>query len=173
MLYVRLSKALYGLLQSALLFYRKLRSELEDYGFTVNPYDPCVANKMINGEQMTVTWYFDELKISHMDSNEVMKCIDYFKKIYGNRMTIHRGKVHDYLGMDLDFSTAKTLKIGMIKYIKKIHEDFPEEIKSATATPASEHLFTVRKDNKEKLLPEEQALAFHHSCPTTIPQCTC
>ena len=55
MLYVRLSKALHGLLQSALLFYRKLCSELEDHGFTVNPYDPCVANKMINGKQMTVT----------------------------------------------------------------------------------------------------------------------
>ena len=44
MLYVRLSKALYGLLQSVLLFYRKLRTELEDFGFAVNPYDPCVAN---------------------------------------------------------------------------------------------------------------------------------
>ena len=86
MLYVRLSKALYGLLQSALLFYRKLRSELEDHGFTVNPYDPCVANKMINGEQMTVTWHVDDLKISHMDSNEVTKCIEHFKKIYGNRI---------------------------------------------------------------------------------------
>ena len=39
MLYVCLSKALYGLLQSALLFYKKLRSELEDNRFTVNPYD--------------------------------------------------------------------------------------------------------------------------------------
>ena len=66
MLYVRLSKALYlyGLLQSALLFYRKLRSELEDHGFTVNPYDPCVANKIINGKQMTVTWHVDNRKIS-------------------------------------------------------------------------------------------------------------
>ena len=45
MLFVRLSKALYGLLQSVLLFYRKLRAELEDFGFTVNPYDPCVAEK--------------------------------------------------------------------------------------------------------------------------------
>ena len=78
-------------------------------------------------------------------------------------MTIHRGKVHNYLGMDLDLSTPKTLKIGMIKYIKKIHEDFPEEIKLAADTPAAEHLFTVRKDNKDKLLPEEQALAFHHT----------
>ena len=81
MLYVCLSKALYGLLQSAPLFYRKLRSELEAYGFTVNPYDPCVANKMINGKQMTVPWHVDDLKISHMDSNEVPKCIEHFKKI--------------------------------------------------------------------------------------------
>ena len=40
MLYVRLSKALYGMLRAALLFYKRLRSELEDMGFEVNPYDP-------------------------------------------------------------------------------------------------------------------------------------
>ena len=54
MLYVCLSRALYGVLQSALLFYKKLRAELEDYGFEVNPYDPCLANKVVNGSQMTV-----------------------------------------------------------------------------------------------------------------------
>ena len=36
MLYVRMSKALYGLLKSALDFYNKLRSNLEDNGFIVN-----------------------------------------------------------------------------------------------------------------------------------------
>ena len=45
MLYVRLNKALYGMLQAALLFYKRLRRWLEDAGFEVNPYDPCVANK--------------------------------------------------------------------------------------------------------------------------------
>ena len=35
-LYVRLLKALYGLLRSALLFYKKLRADLEDMGFEVN-----------------------------------------------------------------------------------------------------------------------------------------
>ncbi len=39
-LYVKLQKALYGLMRGSLLFYRKLRKELEDYGFVVNPYDP-------------------------------------------------------------------------------------------------------------------------------------
>ena len=36
-LYVRVLKALYGLLRSALLFYKKLRGELEKMGFEVNP----------------------------------------------------------------------------------------------------------------------------------------
>jgi len=48
MLYVQMNKALYSLLQSALLFYKKLRKDLEGYGFKINPYDPCVANAMIN-----------------------------------------------------------------------------------------------------------------------------
>ena len=95
---------------------------MEEFGFEVNPYDPCVANKMINGSQMTMTWHVDDIKISHKDSREVTKCIEHFRKIYGDRMTIHCGKVHDYLGMDLDFSSNKVLKIGMIKYLKKILE---------------------------------------------------
>jgi hypothetical protein len=53
-LYLRLQKALYGMMKSALLFYRKLVAELRDMGFEINPYNPCVANKMVNGTQMTV-----------------------------------------------------------------------------------------------------------------------
>ena len=45
MLYVKLSKALYGMLRSALLFYKKLASELIKMGFEINPYNPCVAKK--------------------------------------------------------------------------------------------------------------------------------
>jgi hypothetical protein len=39
-LYVQLYKSMYGLLRSALLFYRKLRAELEAFGFIINPYNP-------------------------------------------------------------------------------------------------------------------------------------
>ena len=61
MLYVRLSKYLYGMLRAALLFYKRLRSDLENMVFEVNPYDPCVANKMSNGHQMTIYWHVDDL----------------------------------------------------------------------------------------------------------------
>ena len=54
MLYVKLTKAIYGMLRSAMLFLKNLRVHLEVKGFEVNPYDPCVANKLVNGSQMTV-----------------------------------------------------------------------------------------------------------------------
>ena len=72
-LYLEILKALYGMLVSSLLFYRKLRKDLEELGFKVNPYDICVANKWINGKQFTVLWHVDDLKISHKDKTEVDK----------------------------------------------------------------------------------------------------
>jgi hypothetical protein len=163
MLYVRLSKALYGLLQSALLFYKKFVGDIEKYGFVVNPYDPCVANKTVNGSQMTVTWHVDDGKVSHKDPNEVTKFLVYLAKIYGPKLTVTRGKVHDYLGMDLDYASKKELKVVMIKYLKKVMTDFPEAITSTAATPAADHLFDIRDEEEAKWLPEEQAQAFHRS----------
>ena len=34
---------------------------------TVNPYDPYVANKIVNGSQCTVVWHINDLKVSHKD----------------------------------------------------------------------------------------------------------
>ena len=47
MLYLELLKSLYGMLIASLLFYHNLRKDIEAIGFKINPYDPCVANKMI------------------------------------------------------------------------------------------------------------------------------
>ena len=30
-------------------------------------HDPCVANKMVNGTQMTIRLHVDDLMISHLD----------------------------------------------------------------------------------------------------------
>ena len=51
MLYVQLKKVLYGTLQAALLFWKFLLETLQEWGFTLNPYDKCVANKNIEGKQ--------------------------------------------------------------------------------------------------------------------------
>jgi hypothetical protein len=82
-LYLRLQKALYGMMKSALLFYRKLVAELHNMGFEINPYDPCVANKMVNGTQMTVRWHVDDLMISHTSQDDIMAFVKKIKDIYG------------------------------------------------------------------------------------------
>ena len=67
-LYMHIMKAIYGMRVSVMLFYKKLVKDLKQYGFIVNPYDPCVANKIVEGKQLTVSWHVDDLKSSHKDS---------------------------------------------------------------------------------------------------------
>jgi len=37
----------------------------------LNPYDKCVVNKKINGEQCTIIWHVDDLKLSHVEKKVV------------------------------------------------------------------------------------------------------
>ena len=37
-----------SMLQSSLLYYKKFRNDIKSIGFEVNPYDPCVANRIVN-----------------------------------------------------------------------------------------------------------------------------
>jgi len=78
-------------------------------------------------------------------------------------MSMTRGKVHEYLGMDLDYTSDKCVNISMIKYIDKVIKDFPEKITTKSATLASDHLFDILGDDPGKLLPEEQAQDFHYT----------
>jgi hypothetical protein len=82
-LYVALKKALYGTLKAALLFWKKLTSKLKEWGFTINPYDSCVANKEINGSQCTILWHVDDLKISHVDADVVTSIIKLVSQEFG------------------------------------------------------------------------------------------
>ena len=55
------------MLVSAILVYHKLTKALLSYSFELNPYDPFVANKMVNSEQPTICWHVDDLKSSRID----------------------------------------------------------------------------------------------------------
>jgi hypothetical protein len=76
LIYLTLTKALYGTLQAALLFWQNLSSQLKEWGFVINPYDFCVANKTTNCKQCTVVWHVDDLKISHVDPKVVTTILD-------------------------------------------------------------------------------------------------
>ena len=85
-------------------YYKKIVADLKSTGLIINPYDPCVANIMVNGNHMTITWHIYDLKISRIDAYEATKVIYWMKGIYIIHMKEYHGKKYDYLGMDLDFS---------------------------------------------------------------------
>ena len=162
MMYVRLSKALYGMLRADILFYKILSIDLENMGFKINPYDPYLANKMVDGHQMTICWHVDYLKVSHKDNNAVTALAENPAELYGPKTTVSCRKVHKYLGMDINWdSVPGTMIVSMIKYLHKLIEEFPEVLQGTKASPSGDHLFTVIEDVKRNILPEEQARQFH------------
>ena len=106
-LYVQLEKAVYGMMKSALFSYRKLVANLLSIGYTISPYDPCVANKVINDKQLTICWHIDNLFIGHVNPAVVTSFLDWLAARYNThdiKLNVVRGPTHDYLGMNLDFS---------------------------------------------------------------------
>ena len=82
---------------------------LEAYGFQLNLYYPRVAKNSINGKQTTVVWHVDNLKLSHVEIFDTTNLSGYLSTVYGG-LTVHRGKVHAYLGMDLNYSKKGVVK---------------------------------------------------------------
>ena len=96
-LYVQIPQPIYGMLVSAMLFYHKLTKALLSYSFELNPYNPCVVNKMVNSEQLTICWHVEDLKSSHIDpkvNNEFLQWIkDMFRQLREVEAT--QGPLHD------------------------------------------------------------------------------
>ena len=78
--------------------------------FTINPYDKCVANKVIDGKQCAIVWYVDDNKISHEDPEVVTRVINLMKEHFGD-LTISRGNRHMFLGMNVTINPRKSVEI--------------------------------------------------------------
>lgn len=158
-LYFRLIKALYGCVQSALLFYKHLRKTLEDFGFIANPYDTCVFTRDFNGKQCTICTHVDDLKISCVDANAVEAVIQELTRVY-KKIAIHRERVLDYLGMELDYTTPGKVKISMTRSIEATLKEHDVNSKGNKVTsPASTNLFNV--DKNASLLNKSDRDIFH------------
>ncbi len=99
------------------LFPKQLVKDLTSIGFKINAYDPCVANKIINGKQMTILWHVDDLKILHVEDMGVTSMLDGWNQSE-ERSGPHQGKTYTYLGINLDYTSPGEVKISMDDYLK-------------------------------------------------------
>ena len=161
-LYLQLKKALYGCIKSAILWYECFVECLEGLGFELNPYDHCIANKIINGEQCTIAWYVDDCKISHVDKKVVDEILKKLEERFGE-VTVTRGKKHTYIGMDIDFLSEGRVSIVMKDHLLECIEAFEatgESIDHFAVTPAAHNLFEI--DATSPILSKEQSELYHH-----------
>jgi isocitrate dehydrogenase kinase/phosphatase len=56
-------------------------------------------------------------------------------------MTIHCGKIHDYLGMMLDSSQSRKFIIRMKKYLEEVMKHLLKDTSKTALSPAAEQLF--------------------------------
>ena len=161
-LYVRMLKALYGMLTASLLYYKKFKKDIEEIGFQLNPYEPCVANRTIGNKQHTITWHVDDIKSSHIDPKVNDNFHEWLEKTYGEdgigKVKSTRGKKHEYLAMRFDFNRKGKVGLDMTDYIKQMVNEFPYAI-TKTMVSWNENLFKVNEN--ESTLNEEKKKVFH------------
>jgi hypothetical protein len=119
---------------------------------------------MVNGHQLTVSWHVDDLKVSHKDPviiDNFILC--WVKKQYGSigEVKVTHGKIHEHLGMKLDFSRKGQVMIDMRDYVETMRQAFPQEelVGKKVSSPWNDNLFKV--DEKSQPSEKSQAEQFH------------
>ena len=152
---VRLKRALYGCVQSARLWFEKLRATLIEFGFESNPYDLCTFNKEVGGKQVTVAFHVDDLLITSESDDSITLLINYLRSKFKG-VTEMRGAVHGYLGMRITVRND-CIEVDMSGYIDKIMKD-RDSIKK-TNNPSGPSLMDESKESV--LLNERSQKVFH------------
>jgi Reverse transcriptase (RNA-dependent DNA polymerase) len=160
---VELDQALYGCIESALLWYKELSSFLGSIGFTPNPYEKCILNKDESGHQTTIAIYVDDLLITSTKPSHAEAVVISLRDKY-KELKVTQGKVHNYLGMVMDFSKPPYVIInqtGMIEdIVSKVtatgHFNIPS---TGPKSPAIEQLFESSADSPP--LSDEHKATFH------------
>jgi hypothetical protein len=101
--------------------------------------------------------------------------IDWLRRDYesifedgSGEMKVHRGKIHEYLGMTLDFSVKGQVKITMLKYVKDMIDswdkvskyDKSKKIMKKSSSAAPDNLFKI--DESAKKLNDVKRASFHN-----------
>ena len=143
---VRLDRALYGCVESALLWYNHISDTLAAIGFEKNKYDQCVYNMLKEGVQCTIVLHVDDLFVTCREKKIIDMVLAKLKEKYGETNE-SRGNRHNYLGMVFDFTEPGMCEISMPGFEQALFDS--ESTYRRAATPATDNLFEVCGESEE------------------------
>ena len=76
----------------------------------------------MDNKQFTIVFHVDDMKLSHINKLFVTNIIRQLEAVYAklDPMKMTRGKVHQNLGMTIDYRSKGKLRATMYDFIKKI-----------------------------------------------------
>ena len=127
-----LIKAVYGTLLGEIIFYNKLSKDLIDHEFVKNKNNMCTFNKMVNGEQITVQFYVDDLKVSHKEESVLDGFLGDLRSEFGqeDKLTENNGLVHEYLGITIGYSIAGKVVFAILDYLEDVIVEAAKDLKN-------------------------------------------
>lgn len=97
-------------------------------------------------------FHIDDVILTHLYPQVVTEYIKRLDVIYGKKdpLTVTRGKVHDYLGMMIDFRMEDRYSFTQCDTVKKFWMSLSEDLhRPCKSTPAPDGLFKVDKDSEK------------------------
>jgi hypothetical protein len=126
----KLKKALYGCVQSARLWYEKLKRVLQGLGFKINPYDQCVFNKVMNGKQLTVCVYVDDLLATSAAQANLIWLRDELAKVF-KKVKYSDGDELQFVSLEIHQRDGQ-IDVRMDGYISSLLEEWGGSGKDAS-----------------------------------------
>ena len=138
----KLDRALYGTHQASLRWYLLLIKRAEEDDFVRNPIDPCVLNKTVDGVQITMVIYVDDIMLTSTSMSLIDQTVAMLRKEF-KEITVHDDDVNSYLGMTFT-RLPDSMEVTMEGFIKNLFDDIP--VTGTAATPAGNYLFDINPD---------------------------
>jgi hypothetical protein len=164
-----IDKALYGMIESSLAWFRELSNTLNNLGFKQSETDPCVFHSYLNGDRTSIIVYVDDLMLLAKSKARTLEIRAALTRKY-NELTVKDFETKDeltYLGIQIKRiqnveNITSAFELHQETYCNKMIDDLkmrdvvnPFE---ATALPYTTDLFKVDIDSPA--LSKEETLWF-------------
>lgn len=140
-LIVEIRKAIYGLKESGLLWYKHITTTLKNLGYTPCAHDACVFVKVVGGERLMIALHVDDLLCIYSDHKMMTALEEALQARYGT-ITINGGSQQTYLGMLIACNPDGSVRCTMPGYVDKLLDKHIDSIRGCIAhTPSDSKLF--------------------------------
>jgi hypothetical protein len=147
---VHLKKALYGCVESALLWYKHLHGTLTRNGYVQCAFDRCVYTD----KDTILLIYVDDIFVAARTEVAKSRIVEIIRSAY-KTVTLNEGPLQSYLGMSFDFTEKGKVRVGMQKQIDELLSNFRGKEKPS---PAANDMFHVTNSNN---LSKDYSESFH------------